>query len=102
MKATLSLPQTGSAPAFDARAFRAMAARALRKSLTVLFSEDVSLMVAVLCAVAMWWHIATIPGGIPMQEAIATDCLLALPWGAVVAIRSTIRAFRDIRKGGAI
>lgn len=73
-----------------------------RRIFRALFSENVSLCVAALAAGAMWWHIATLPGGIPMQEAIATDCLLALPWGAVAAIRSTIRAFRDIRKGGAI
>ena len=102
MKSTLSLPLTGSMPALDARTIRPMAPQALRKSLTALFTGDACLFVAAISAAAMWWHIATLPAGLPTQHAVATDCLIALPWAAVAAIRSTIRAFRHIRKGGAL
>ena len=79
-----------------------LCACAPRRILRTLFSQDTSLFVATLAAVAMWWHIATIPGGVHMQEAVAVDCLVAFPWAAVAAIRSTVHALRDIRKGGAI
>lgn len=79
-----------------------LCACAPRRILRTLFSPDASLCVASLATVAMWWHIATIPGGVHMQEAVAVDCLVAFPWAAVAAIRSTVHALRDIRKGGAI
>ncbi|MYM13715.1 hypothetical protein [Muribaculum intestinale] len=79
-----------------------LCACAPRRILRTLFSPDTSLFVATLAAVAVWWHIATLPAGLTTQHAVAVDCLIALPWAGVATIRSTVRALRDIRKGGAI
>lgn len=64
-----------------------------------LFCEKVSMAVAVVCVCAMWWHNITIADNIAAGEAVATDCLYALPWGIVWAFRATVADFKA-KKGG--
>lgn len=58
-----------------------------RRIVSALFSPRVSTVVAVTCLCLMWWHIITIDSTLEAQEAVGLDCLYAMPWGIVWAIR---------------
>lgn len=58
-----------------------------RRIFSAVFSAKVSTVVAVITIAAMWWHNITIANTIEAQEAVGVDCLLAMPWGIVWAIR---------------
>ena len=53
-----------------------------------LFSVKVSAVVAVVCLAAMWWHNISIDNTLDAQSAVGFDCLCAMPWGIVWAIRA--------------
>lgn len=61
-----------------------------RNIFRAMFCEKVSMAVAAVVICAMWWHNITIEDNIAAGEAAATDCLYALPWGIVWAIRATL------------
>lgn len=63
-----------------------------------LFSAKVSTAVAFVCVTAMWWHNISIDSILEAQEAVAFDCLCAMPWGIVWTIRATVASFKE--KGG--
>lgn len=71
-----------------------------RNILRVAFCEKVSMAVAAVLICFMWWHNITIEDNIAAGEAVATDCLYALPWGIVWAIRTTLSEFKAAKKGG--
>lgn len=83
---------TLTAPASRAQVpnFRAMSMRAISAAL----SPKASLIAACIVAALMYFHFMTIADTPAAQRAIATDCLLGMPWGIAYLIRS-------IRKGGA-
>lgn len=62
-----------------------------RRIFSAVFSAKVSTVVAVIIIAAMWWHNITIANTIEAQEAVGFDCLLAMPWGIVWAIRFSRR-----------
>lgn len=61
----------------------------LRRIVSALFSAKVSMAVAVVTVAAMWWHILTIVDNIAAGEAVATDCLIGMPWAIVWAFRAS-------------
>ena len=61
-----------------------------RNIVRVAFGEKVSMAVGAIVVCAMWWHIISIDDTIAGGEAVATDCLYAMPWGIVWAIRATL------------
>ena len=69
-----------------------------RRILHALFSSKVTALVAFLVITSMWWHNFSIDGTICRQEAVATDCLYALPWAFVWALRASCTP--SIKKGG--
>lgn len=66
-----------------------------RKAFRAMFCEKASMAVAVALVCAMWWHIVSIDGTLAIGEAVATDCLYALPWGIAYIVRSL-----SSKKGG--
>lgn len=60
-----------------------------RRIVNTLFSLKVSTVVAIICLCVMWWHSITITNTLAAQEAVALDCLYAMPWALVWAIRAT-------------
>lgn len=70
-----------------------------RNIFRAIFCEKVSMAVAFVVVAAMWWHNISIDDNIAAGEAVATDCLYAMPWGIVWAIRATINDFKA-EKGG--
>lgn len=60
-----------------------------RRIVRALFGAKVSTVVAAIVVTAMWWHNITIADTIEAQEAVGYDCLCAMPWGIVWAIRAT-------------
>lgn len=72
-----------------------------RNILRVLFCEKVSMAVAVVLICFMWWHNISIDDNIAAGEQVATDCLYAMPWGIVWAIRATINDFKAEKGGNA-
>lgn len=60
-----------------------------RRIVRALFSAKASTAVACICVAAVWWHNITIDNTIAAQEAVGFDCLMALPWGFVWAIRAS-------------
>lgn len=71
-----------------------------RNIFRAIFCEKVSMSVAAVLICFMWWHNITIDNTIEAQEAVATDCLYAMPWGIVWAIRATLSDFKAAKKGG--
>lgn len=59
-----------------------------RRIARAVFSARVSAIVAAVAIAAMWWHNITIADTIEAQEAVSLDCLLAMPWGIVRAVRA--------------
>ncbi|MCM1141782.1 MAG: hypothetical protein NC453_24695 [Muribaculum sp.] len=57
--------------------------------LRFIFCEKVSMAVGAVLVLVMWWHIASIADNIAAGEQVATDCLYAMPWGIVWAIRAS-------------
>ncbi len=55
-----------------------------------LFSTKATIAVAAIGAAAIWCHNIAIADAVEASRAVATDCLLMLPWGIVWAIRSTL------------
>lgn len=70
-----------------------------RNILRALFCEKVSMAVAAVLIIVMWWHNISIDDNIAAGKQVATDCLYAMPWGIVWAIRATINDFKA-EKGG--
>ena len=66
-----------------------------RNIFRALFCEKVSMAVAFVVVAAMWWHNITIDDNIAAGEQVATDCLYAMPWGIVWAIRATLADFKS-------
>ena len=71
----------------------------LRSVIRSIFSPKVTAIVAFVVITSMWWHNFSIDGTICRQETVATDCLYALPWAFVWALRASCSP--NIRKGGA-
>lgn len=69
-----------------------------RRIVRALFSAKVSTAVACVCVAAMWWHNISIDNTIAAQEAVGFDCLLAMPWAIVWAVRATRMSLQQ--KGG--
>lgn len=61
-----------------------------RNILRALFCEKAAMAVAAFVICAVWWHNLTITDSTAAGKAVATDCLWALPWGIVWAIRATL------------
>ena len=72
-----------------------------RNILRVAFCEKVSMAVAAVLICFIWWHNITIEDNIVAGEAVASDCLYAMPWGIVWALRATLADFKAVKKGGA-
>ncbi len=71
-----------------------------RNIFRALFSAKVSTVVAVICVCAMWWYNLAIDNTIEAQEAVGYDCLCAMPWGIVWAIRATLLPLPEDEEGG--
>lgn len=71
-----------------------------RNIFRVLFCEKASMAVGAVVVAAMWWHSASINNTLEAQKAVGTDCLYALPWGIVWAVRATLADFKTVKKGG--
>lgn len=74
-----------------------------RNIVRAIFCEKVSMAVAVVLVCAMWWHNITIADNIAAGEQVATDCLYAMPWGIVWAIRASCMPMPeedDFEEGG--
>ena len=82
--------QTIQIKASGRRETSAISFNAIRRIARVIFSERVTVAVAVILLCLMWWDIATIESTVTAGEAVATDCLYAMPWGIVWAIRATL------------
>lgn len=54
-----------------------------------MFSAKASTVVAVIILAAMWWHNISIADTLEAQRAVGIDCLLAMPWALVWAIRAS-------------
>ncbi|WP_289747083.1 hypothetical protein [Paramuribaculum intestinale] len=89
MNTTLTVPVKGAKTA-------GFAATVKRIALNV-FSAEASAAVAVAAVAAIWWHNLTIADAVAAGEAVAIDCMLALPWGMAAIIRS----WRSAKRGEA-
>lgn len=74
-----------------------------RNIFRTIFCEKVSMAVGAVLVLVMWWHIVSIADNIAAGEQVATDCLYAMPWGIVWAIRASRMPMPeepDFKEGG--
>ena len=71
--------------------------KSVTRCAAALFGPAACWTAAGLLMAAMLWHNLTAADTIAAGEAVAKDCLLALPWGAAAAVRATISAIKDER-----
>ena len=92
--------KSSTAKQVSAAAVMRRLARLGLRALSALFSAKVSGVVAIATLGAMLWHNIAIADVLEAQRAVATDCILALPWLAAVLYHNFIKEDTADEKGG--
>ena len=90
MKETVSF--SAQAETIQSTDWKEMMKSATRFVGRTVFNSKVTMAVTFALISVMFYHIVTISDAVAMGEAIAKDCLCALPWGLVAATRATLSA----------
>ena len=61
----------------------------------IIFSDTACLAVIAAFTCAMFLHICAADDMLQLQNSIGRDLALTFPWGAVLAVRTSIRLFRE-------